>query len=77
MDYTPTDKYLGFLGKSVVIDTYLSSKPVMGLVIEADMYSLTVAPNFSNSGSDYIKSNFDIENTYYLPNNSIISIKLP
>ena len=37
--------------------------------------SITVAPTISNSGTDYLKSNFDMENTYYFPNNAILSIK--
>ena len=43
--------------------------------IDVNENSITVAPTISNSGTDYLKSNFDMENTYYFPNNAILSIK--
>ena len=67
--------YNNFLKKSVEVNTYLSSAPIYGEVIHSDENSITIAPTLSNSGSDYHKSHFDKENTYYLPNNSIISLK--
>lgn len=67
--------YSDFLQKPVEVNTYLSSTPIVGEIISSDENSITIAPTFSNSGSDYYKSNFDMENTYYLPNNSIISLK--
>lgn len=67
--------YNDFLQKPVEVNTYLSSMPIVGEVIDSDENSITIAPTLSNSGSDSYKSNIDKDNTYYLPNNSIISLK--
>lgn len=75
MDNNSSNNYNEFLQKPVEVNTYLSSMPIVGEVIDSDENSITIAPTLSNSGSDYHKSNFDKENTYYLPNNSIISLK--
>ncbi len=69
------NNYSNFSQKSVVVNTYLSSSPIIGEIIESDENSITIAPTLSNLGSDYYRSNFDKDNTYYLPNNSIISLK--
>ncbi len=75
MDNNNSYNYNNFLQKPVEVNTYLSSSPIIGEVIDSDENSITIAPTFSNSGSDYHKSNYDKENTYYLPNSSIISLK--
>lgn len=67
--------YSNYLQKPVEINTLLSSTPILGEVIEADDNSITIAPNLSNSGSDYYRSTTDKENTYYVPHNSILSMK--
>ena len=67
--------YNDFLQKPVEVNTYLSSIPIVGEIVNSDENSITIAPTLSNSGSDYYRSNFDKENTYYLPNSSIISLK--
>ncbi|MCC3863022.1 hypothetical protein K0040_01670 [Terrisporobacter petrolearius] len=69
------NSYNDFLQKPVEVNTYLSSVPIVGEIVDSDDNSITIAPTLSNSGSDYHKSNYDKENTYYLPNNSIISLK--
>lgn len=69
------NSYNNFLQKPVEVNTYLSSVPIVGEIVDSDDNSITIAPTLSNSGSDYHKSNYDKENTYYLPNNSIISFK--
>ena len=75
MDNNNSCNYNDFFKKTVEVNTYLSYRPIYGEVVYSDENSITIAPTFSNSGSDYYKSNFDKENTYYLPNNSIISLK--
>lgn len=75
MNNNDSCNYNNFLKKPVEVNTYLSSTPIYGEVIHSDENSITIAPTLSNSGSDHYKSNFDKENTYYLPNNSIISLK--
>lgn len=70
-----SNSYNNFLQKPVEVNTYLSSVPIVGEIVDSDDNSITIAPTLSNSGSDYHKSNYDKENTYYLPNNSIISLK--
>lgn len=67
--------YNNFLQKPVEVNTYLSSIPIVGEIINSDENSITIAPSLSNLGSDHYNSNFDKENTYYLPNSSIISLK--
>lgn len=67
--------YSNFLKKPVEINTLFSTEPIIGEVIEATDNSITVAPALSITGSDYYNSNIDRENTYYLPNNSILSMK--
>ena len=67
--------YNDFLDKSVVVNTYFSKTPIIGEVVETTDNSITIAPTLSNSGTDYHKSNFDKENTYYLPSNAILSLK--
>lgn len=67
--------YSDFLQKPVEVNTYFSSTPIFGEVVDSDENSITIAPTSSNLESDYRKSNFDKENTYYLPNSSIISLK--
>lgn len=67
--------YSSYLRKPVEINTLLSSTPIVGEVIEADDNSITIAPNLSNSGSDYYRGATDKENTYYVPHNSILSMK--
>ncbi|WP_455538391.1 hypothetical protein [Terrisporobacter sp.] len=69
------NNYSDFLQKPVVVNTYFSKTPIIGEVIGTTDNSITIAPTLSNSGSDYLKSNFDKENTYYFPNNSIISLR--
>lgn len=69
------NSYNNFLQKPVEVNTYLSSVPIVGEIIDSDENSITIAPTLSNSGSDHHRSNYDKENTYYLPNNSIISLK--
>ena len=69
------NNYNEFLQKPVEVNTYLSSTPIVGEIVHSDENSITIAPTFSNSGTDYFKNNFNKENTYYLPNNSIISLK--
>ena len=66
---------INFLDKSVVVNTYFSKTPIIGEVVETTDNSITIAPTLSNSGTDYHKSNFDKENTYYFPSNAIISLK--
>lgn len=68
-------EYNNFLQKPVEVNTYLSTTPIVGEIIASDENSITIAPTLSNSGSDYYRSNFDKDNTYYLPNSSIISLK--
>lgn len=67
--------YSNYLQKPVEINTLLSSTPIVGEVIEADDNSITIAPNLSNSGSDHYRGSTDKENTYYVPHNSILSMK--
>ena len=67
--------YTDYLQKPVEITTLFSSIPVRGEIIEVKENSITVAPAFSNSGTDYFKNNFDMDNTYYFPTNSILSVK--
>lgn len=67
--------YSNFLQKPVEINTLFSKEPIIGEVIEATDNSITVAPTLSITGTDYYNSNIDRENTYYLPNNSILSMK--
>lgn len=67
--------YNNFMQKPVEINTYLSSTPIVGEIIDSDENSITIAPALSNLGSDYHRSNLDKENTYYLPSSSIISLK--
>ena len=43
--------------------------------IETTENYITLAPTLSNLGNDSHKSNVDKDNTYYLPNSSIISMK--
>lgn len=69
------NEYGDFLQKPVEINTMFSSIPIVGEVIEATPNSITVAPTLSNLGSDYHRSNVDKDNTYYLPNSSIVSMK--
>lgn len=75
MDSNSSYNYHDFLQKPVEVNTYFSSQPIVGEVIDSDENSITIAPTLSNCGSDNYKSNFDKENTYYLPNSSIISLK--
>ena len=75
MDNNISNNYNEYMQKPVVVNTFLISTPIMGEVIDADENSITIAPTFSNSGSDYHRCKFDIDNTYYLPTNSIISVK--
>lgn len=75
MDNNVSNNYNDFIKKPVEVNTYFSSTPIIGEIVDSDENSITVAPTLSNSGSDYNRSNFDKENTYYLPNTSIISLK--
>lgn len=67
--------YSNYLEKTVEINTLFSHTPIMGEIIGVDENSITLAPTFSNSGTDHLRGNFDTENTYYFPNNSILSMK--
>ncbi|WP_297136513.1 hypothetical protein [Terrisporobacter sp.] len=69
------NNYSNFLQKPVEINTVFSTNPIIGEVIETTDDSITVAPVLSVTGSDYYNSNIDRENTYYLPNSSILSMK--
>ncbi len=75
MDNNSFNNYNEYLQKPVEVNTFFSTSPIIGEVIKTTENSITIAPTFSNSGSDYDRSIFDKDNTYYLPSNSIISIK--
>ena len=75
MNNNSTTDYSNYLQKPVEISTLFSSTPIRGEIIDVNENSITVAPTISNSGTDSLKSNFDMENTYYFPNNAILSIK--
>lgn len=75
MSNNDLSNYSNFLQKPVEINTLFSTEPIIGQVVEATDNSITVAPTLSITGTDYYNSNIDRENTYYLPNSSILSMK--
>ena len=69
------NEYNDFLSKPVEVNNLFSTTPIRGEVIETTENYITLAPTLSNLGNDSHKSNVDKDNTYYLPNSSIISMK--